>query len=162
MTIFIGDIFTVGSLGMLQTVNDDAATTVEQAIYSKLSADPAVSALVSTRIYPSVVPQGESMPAITYQMVSGVPEETTDTAQGWRVARFQITCWAETYSGAKTLAEAVRKDLHRYSGTVNSVVIDSVLLENETDMPNLSVGTDVLRRFGKALDFEIWFEEATS
>jgi len=143
-------------------VIDSSLTTIETAIYSKLTADATVDSLVSTRIFPNIVPQGESMPAVTYQMISAVPQETTDTAQGWRVGRFQITCWAETYSGAKELSEAVRKDLHRYSGTVNGVVIDSIMLENELDAPQLAAETDVLKRHGKILEFEIWFEEATS
>lgn len=162
MTNLIGNIITVGSLGMLKGITDASASTIESAIYTKLAADPVVSSLVSTRIFPNVIPQGESMPAIAYQMISGAREHTTDGPEGLCQARFQVTCWAGTYSEAKQLSEAVRKELDGYRGTVSSVVIDSILLENELDAPRLVGGVDVLKRFGKILDFVIWFEESTS
>lgn len=46
---------------------------------------------------------------------------------------FEIDCWADSYSGADTLAEAVRQELQGFSGTMGSDTVTSVTLDDEED-----------------------------
>lgn len=139
-----------------------AVTDIEGAIYYLLAADATVSGLVGTRIYPNLVPQAASLPAITYQQISGVREHTADGADGIVESRFQINCWASTYTGAKSLSDAVRKELDGYKGTVGSRNILFCFLADEDDMPQIAPETDVLQRYGKRLDFIFMYDEALS
>ena len=106
---------------------------IEEALVAILQADATVSGLVNDRIYPLVAPVGAELPAITYQRISGVRMETLQGPTGLAAPRFQFSCLANTYSQAKSLANAVRQALDGYSGTVNGVVIDSILCKNEQD-----------------------------
>lgn len=137
----------------------DYDNTIEAALVYILVNDIAVNMLVSTRIYPNVIPQDADMPAITYQQISGPRVHDMDGAVGMVKARFQFTCWAENYDKAKEIAGAVRLAIDGYSGTVLQTVIDGIHLGNEGDMPEMMPGADELSRYGKYLDFVIWFKE---
>lgn len=134
-------------------------TTIETAIYSILTADDTILSLVSTKIYPKILPQSSTVPAITYNQISGPRGHTMSGPDGTVASRYQINCWDSTYAGAKAIAEAVRKELDGYTGTVNSRQIDSIMLDNEGDMPDGENNINNVRRFGKMLDFIIFYQE---
>jgi hypothetical protein len=134
-------------------------SAIGSAIYSILANDAGVAALVSTRIYPTFVPQGASMPAITYQRIVAVRDHVLDGTTEMVAATYQINCWAETYAETRALSDAVRAALDDYEGTVNSVVIQNIHLTDEDDLSDRLPGDDVLNRHAKRLDFEVWFNE---
>jgi len=131
---------------------------IEKAIYSILTNDTDVKALVVKRVYPLIVAQGVAMPAITYQQIGGPRYHTTSGPIGMANTLYQINCWAESYDDMKDLSEKTRKALDGYSGTSASVVIDVIQMQDESDMPGLSADTNI-KRYGKRLDFRIWFKE---
>lgn len=128
-------------------------------IYSILANDADVAALVGTRIYPMFVPQGASMPAITYQRIVGVRDHVLDGTTEMAEAVYQINCWSDEYSETRDLADAVRGALDDYEGTVGGVVIQNIHLEDEDDLSDRIPGVDVLNRHAKRLDFTVWFNE---
>jgi len=81
--------------------------TIETDLYTTLSGNAGLSALVSTRIYPNLVPPNTANPCIDY---STVAESRVDTLAGisdMRRSMIQISCHADTYASAKGVAEAV-------------------------------------------------------
>jgi hypothetical protein len=147
---------------IIKTVDTDDDTTIETALFSILIADDTVGLSVTNRIYPNIVPQKAAMPAITYQQISGPRQHVMTDDSGLVQASYQINCWSKTYVGARELSEAVRKVLDGYNGTVNTRVIHAILLDDEGDMPQMQAESDVLLRYGKRLDFTIWYIEATT
>ena len=99
------------------------------------------------------------MPAIAYQQISGPRDHVMDGVSGLVNSRYQFNCWAESYAGAKNLSEAVRIELDSYSGTVNSREIEVIHLDNEGDMPMVVDDIEKLNRYGKRLDFIVWYKE---
>jgi hypothetical protein len=88
----------------------------EVRLVARLKAITAVAALVSDRVYPVLLPQGEPLPALVYEIESDRPE---GAAKGnCTAARIQLTvhCIGETtstahgYGAAHALADAVRGD----------------------------------------------------
>jgi len=142
-------------------ITSGGVTEIEEALTSLLKADGDVAAIVGTRVYPAAVYQGADMEAITYQQISGPRDETLDGPSGFVAYSCQINCWAEKYGEARALAAVVRKLLDGYSGTVGSVVIQAVHLEDEGDLPVMPAGKNVARRYAKRLDFTIWHDEIT-
>lgn len=139
-----------------------AVDTPEKAIVSILKNDGNVEPLVSTRIYPNEVPQGASMPAISYEQTSGDREHTMDGPVGMVPGGFILNCWASTYSEARTLSGYVRIALDGYEGTVGSQYFWVIFLENESDNLQRIPDVKVIRRYSKQLTFTVWFKEATS
>jgi hypothetical protein len=80
------------------------------------------------------------------------PDEMVET-------RYQISCWGEDYSDARSVADAVRGALSNFSGVAASITIDHATIINETDLPAYGNESDKITRFGKGIDFIIWFRE---
>lgn len=112
---------------------------IEQAIRYILVNDATVKA-ITTRCYPVMIPQGATMPLIRYQKVSGVRDHVLTGPTGLARPRIQVEAWAETYSGAKSLAAAIREALDGYIGTAASVAIGSCLIESERDIYESELG----------------------
>ncbi len=82
-----------------------------------------------------------------------------DGAEGMAECLYQIDCWGTTYDSVRNVADAVRGALSAYSGAAAGVTIDVAFLDNENDIPEYSKESDVAKRYGKQLDFTIWFRE---
>jgi hypothetical protein len=134
----------------------DYDSTAEAVLQRILIDAPVVSNLIGTRIYPNIVPQKAPMPAVTYQQISGPRLHDMQGAVGMAKARYQINCWAESYAKSKELDEAVRLTLDGYSSAGTIKVIHLV---DEGDLPKTIAGLDQLTRYGKRIDFLVWFTE---
>jgi hypothetical protein len=119
--------------------------TIKDDIYTRLSGDAGVTALVGTRIYRRVLPQDSTLPAITYTQVSERPLVNLDGENTTRNARFQFDCFGSTDSAAEDLADALRA----------AMITDSVFAsvrESQSD-----AYTDDAKQYQVSIDFSIWF-----
>jgi len=87
----------------------------EGAIRAAILASAPVAAMVGTRVYPMMLPQAPTFPAIVYQRISTVPDMLVE-GPGFAPIRMQLSMWATTFDGARTLADAVVTALHGYHG----------------------------------------------
>lgn len=90
-------------------------------------------AAVAGRVYPLRLPAQASLPAVVYQRISGARTYSHHGQAGGVAPRFQLACWAKRYSEARTTADAVRRKLTGYRGTVDDVRIDGIMIVNEID-----------------------------
>jgi len=130
---------------------------IEAALRTHALASAPLVALVGGRIYPSVLPQNPTYPAITYFRVSGPRLYDHGGASGMAEARIQFDCWASTYSAVKAVAAALRVALSGYSGTVGGVTIASIYLDSEIDSYEPNEGDTGDRRV--SMDFMIRYYE---
>lgn len=84
-------------------------------------------------VFPTRAPQGQAFPYIVYHVISDAPTDTKDGASELDVARVQISVFASTYASAVSLSDSIRSTIDRYRGTVESVVVDKIVFENEMD-----------------------------
>lgn len=106
--------------------------SIETELRDKLLADGTVSGLVGTRIYPVVLPQGVTYPAIAYSRVSGERLHHLGGASGRGLPRISFSMWGRTYTEAYSVADAVRHVLDGFNGLLTTIKA-SVLIENEMD-----------------------------
>ena len=130
-----------------------SATNIEEAIHDILIADSAVQAL-TTRCYPSTLPQDPAYPLILYMRVYGARENALEGPVGMANPHFQIETWAKTYAAAKALAQAVRNALNGYRGTSGTVRIGSFLIQSERDVYESAVACHRI-----IMDYSIWHDE---
>ncbi len=136
---------------------------IGEALVEWLLADSAIAALIGERLYPDVIPQDAARPAVAYQLidVQHVPSRTA----GAHLARslIQFTCDAETYSGAKALATAIRQCWSDVNDIVVDVWLQGALIVNELDEYSEQRAAPVVR-----VDVAIWhsvdltFQEGTT
>lgn len=77
-----------------------------------------VAALISTRMYPLVLPEPCTYPAATYQLISNIEENTLDAGAVSAKARVQIESWGTTLLEAQTVAKAIRAVLKDFAGAL--------------------------------------------
>lgn len=95
--------------------------------------------LVSSRAYPLVLPQKPTVPAITYQQISAVRVRNLPDGRAGKVRlRFQIDCWADTYTAVHALADSVKNLL--------DAAATERVLDNEFDLFDPEAGVNGLWR----------------
>ena len=117
----------------------------------------------ASRIYPEVLPQNATLPAIVIRIISQIAE--ADVANGdanYSHTRIQVDSYATTAIGSQDLAYAVRKSsgLQGFTGTMGTVTADKVYVENantfEIDSP--TDGSDAFR-YVTQVDYIISYQE---
>ena len=106
-----------------------------RAIYTILTEDAGVSAVVGTRVYPQVAAQGAAFPFVVYVLQDNSPSDTKSGVSTLDEVRYDIVAAAETYTELSSLTERIRLALDRYSGTVSGIVVDSIQF-TELDVDN--------------------------
>ena len=98
-------------------------------IYKALTDNAAVIAIVSTRVYPVVIPQTNDLPALVYSIGSAVPSHTNDGSSKLDKFQFQVYCLARSYAAVDNLAAKVRVALHGYK----TPIIQEIRYNTEMD-----------------------------
>ncbi len=83
---------------------------IEKDLYTALSG-------ITPRVYPLMLPEDATFPAITYQVVyDGANQPFNNSQVRSRDVRFQVDVFASSYSEAKALKEAVVTEVARLQG----------------------------------------------
>ncbi len=77
-------------------------------IYSTLTNDATLAALVGSRVYPSKLPQAVTFPAVMFTRVGGPRDVHLSGASGSGRPRYRFDCWADTHDGAEAVFNALR------------------------------------------------------
>lgn len=133
---------------------------LEHGIYNELKGAAGVLALVGTRIYPDVLPQDVTFPAIVYSRISAGKEHTQGKDSGLSETSIQISGWTGTALERISLRKQVRLTLQDFSGDLGgqSVIVRAVLMEDEVDFYD-----DSVKKYQFADDYTFWYlEDRTS
>ncbi|NUN51914.1 MAG: DUF3168 domain-containing protein [Planctomycetaceae bacterium] len=131
---------------------------VEEGLFTLFSTTAGITALIGAgaacRAYPMELPQDETLPALVYSRISGVPEHHLTGRANIGRARFQVDCYAATPAEVKALKEAVREALDHYSGAPAGEKIHAIYLESDRDFSEPSVDL-----YHVTLDFAVLHDE---
>ena len=112
-----------------------------------LNAQPAISAIIPSRLYAERLPQKPTLPAMTYSLISAVRVRDLSGPAYKSRSRVSFSCWATTQQGAYELARALRRTLDPFYGTSwADVVVSSVSIDNEFSFFEEEAGTVGLYR----------------
>ena len=132
---------------------------IEAGIYSRLSGSTAITALIGTRIYPQIVPQGASYPNARFTIIT---DEVINSSTGHttlRQASLQVDCYsANSYSGAINIADAITSQLNTNSTTFGSINVENSHVTSAGDEPAFlpTDGSDDYI-FGRSLDIDLFY-----
>ena len=105
------------------------------AINARLNGFAGLSSLVSTRIYPDVMPDLPVYPAVTYHQISSSSAKGALSDPPLVRSVFQVTAWAKSRIDARQVADQIRKSLDRYRQvTIASVKVDDCFYEDDSDL----------------------------
>ena len=104
--------------------------TIQSMLFDRLTTESGVSALVGARVYPGLLPQKATYPAISYGRVSNSGQWGTGTH---RESRFQFDCWAKTNVDVVALSAAVKGGLEEWGDVDGGYVVKMAWIVNELD-----------------------------
>ena len=128
--------------------------SVGTAIYNRLNATAGVTAIISDRTYPLVLPQGTKLPACTYQQISGPRIHAMGSDPGLTSPRYQVNAWSTSYEQALSLANQLRLSLQDYSGSTGGFEIQRIFFDNEMEISSVDKNEIV---YHIAQDYIIWY-----
>jgi hypothetical protein len=84
-----------------------------------LKAHAGLSALIDTRLYPSVLPEARAFPDVVYQVFTSPQTRYSGTVTAQPYIRF--ACWSYTHTLSWQVAEQVRQSLEGYHDSLGTV-----------------------------------------
>jgi hypothetical protein len=111
-------------------------------IYSLLTANSGVTALVGTKIRPMKAAQSDSYPYVIYESISTPSLQTKDGNSGWYKMRFQLSMLATSLSSVQSIATAIRNALDGQNGTIATYTVQAITFEDERDIFNDNSAVD--------------------
>ena len=93
-----------------------------------------VARLAPAAVYPLVLPQDPTLPAVTYRVISTIRQHAFGADSSIIETRVQVDSWGKTYTEARALGDEVITALSRFSGTVSGVVVHDIALDNEQEL----------------------------
>jgi len=132
---------------------------IAKAIHSLLVHNTSITDLVSTRIFPMVRDQLVGLPAITYQVISGIRSYDLTGPNGLVEGRVQINCFADDPLEAGELAAVVRAALNGHRGGAAGIDIELMLLDDQGDLPYIDPENEAQNVFAQMMDFYVLYKE---
>jgi hypothetical protein len=141
--------------------------TIEEGYYSYLTSVSAITALVSTRVFPLFVPQSlagasqdSRFPCLVYRSQLQVRGKSNAGTNGLNKTRIETHCWSTTDALAGALATTVISNLkNQHKTTWGTVKISNCNVESDDENLEQMVGNDGLLKFGVIFTASVWFIE---
>lgn len=100
---------------------------VESFLYNTLSP------LVSSKVYPLVIPQEKVPPLIVYVRSEGEELRNIEGPMGIFKDTFQVDCWGTSFSSARDLSKQAKAALIDSKGTYSDLEVMGVWFKSQTD-----------------------------
>jgi hypothetical protein len=131
--------------------------SLKAALYTYLTGNAGVAALVEDRIYPSFTgSMAAALPRVCYEIDRTTVERHLSGLTDITMASVSFQCWAEDSTGADGLAQTVRQALDAYKGTQSGVDILTVFYDSETDTIEVPDDGGSLPTYLRTITFRVW------
>jgi len=110
-----------------------ALPSLQRALYAYLSLHAPLTALVATRVYPSIAPSSAAFPYVTVQRLAVASLYHMGGASATFDTLVQVDCWSLSAIEAQQVAQVIRQSLDGFRGTWDGLEVDGVFVENELD-----------------------------
>ena len=107
------------------------AKGIKDVIYNKLSNTANVTAIVGTKIYPFLAISKVVEPYIVFEQTAIEPTDDKDGVSDLDTILFNVEMYSKTPSELEDLATKVRTVFDRFSGTVETIVVQSIQFTGE-------------------------------
>lgn len=94
-----------------------------------------IGGLIDARMYPQVLPQNVTFPAISYSMAARESVRDIPNGPAGRARpRITINAWALNYAQSEALSNAIRLRLDGFKGSMGASDIGAIRLDNVFDV----------------------------
>lgn len=131
---------------------------MEADLHSYLLANSGVASEIGTRLYPEILPQNPTLPAIVYTSISEQEEELMDaTSAGFMGRLVQFTAWARTAIDAEQAIQSIKDALRTLAVDNGESPVPTIGILRGANVENVRSGIDTTTGFYRRdADFRIW------
>lgn len=104
--------------------------TIDEGLVAYLLQSAGVTDLIGTRLRPGRLKQSDTLPAVTYTVLSELTDYGLSASSGLPVRRLQLDVWGQTYTSAQTVALKFRDLLNGYRGLMGDVYVQCSRVED--------------------------------
>ena len=115
----------------------------EDSLFSRLSQDAALTAMVSSRVYPVMAPQGVPSPYVVFNKVVEMQTGTYCASDPMVRDLFDFNSYAKSFKQARAVAKALRDSLVDFRGAMDGIHVAGIWLD--TEMQSLDVEPGLFR-----------------
>lgn len=126
---------------------------LEAGITTFILANGPLTAIISDRLYPDVLPQSPTLPALVYQVLPATLDYSHDGDSHLDRVRVQFSCWATSPTSAANLRETLRLALSGFSGQMGTAKVPAVFIEDQGGGQDEATGL-----FRKIVDGIFWHQ----
>lgn len=131
----------------------------EAVLRSVIIADATLLSHVGTRIYPVIAPASATLPFVTWRRAGIQRQHTLGLPVGVPRLSVEYSIFSATYEEAREVADRMRAVLDGYGGTVDTVTVKQVSLEQESDDFVDLAGAELPPVFQITMTFDVWWQE---
>jgi hypothetical protein len=126
---------------------------ITEGLFTLITGNAALAALIEERCYPVVLPPEPTLPALTYQVVSQIGVVTGST-EGPQRMRIQFDAFGASYGDADSTRDALRA---LFLG-MPVLLSDGTELQNAIRIQSIDYFDDDPRRYRCMSEFYLWFD----
>lgn len=136
-------------------------SSIKQSVRTRLLQSATITALVGANVFTGRSDQGQALPRINIQRISGGQEHDLDGAAANANPRIQIDCYAATDIACDTLADAVRNMLDGYTGVMGTHFVDVAYQDDRHDGEDAPIDGSDVATYRVTQDYFIRYTEPT-
>jgi hypothetical protein len=133
-----------------------AVPSLARALYSFLSTYPPLTAIVGTRIFPSIAPTSSPFPYITLQDLNIASHYYLDGATATFDSMVQIDCWSLEPMQAHQMARIIRNSMDGMPAAWDGLEVDGVFVDSELDAPEPAQDGSERAYYRRILTISCW------
>jgi hypothetical protein len=130
---------------------------IGKGVRNYLVSKSAVTDLVSTRIYPAVLPQAATLPAVVYSVITNVPNDDVLGSSGSVTASVQLDIYSDSHITTNNISEQIRLQMQGYSGAMGDETVGASRLLNRFEQYEKPVDGSDLGRHRVIMTFDITY-----
>lgn len=129
---------------------------IDANVYAYLKAQTAITAVSSTRIYNTILPEKPTYPAITFRAELHDIDNVFGGSTGFARSDYYVDAWATTITAANALAKLIKTALKDHTGSFGGITVQEIFIT----MGPIPVFENSVRAFRVTQMFSIWHGEA--
>lgn len=132
---------------------------ISQAVFEYLKTRDEIVGRVGDRIYPIVLPQDASLPAIVYSPVLANYDSALQGDTGYVRQTMQFVCHDRTYKKSRELSRMVKRAFQDYHGDMCGLWIEAVFIKTDYEYNGNTALKYDTEEYMSSIEFDIQFNE---
>ena len=131
-------------------------------IATRLETHAETAPVFGSRVFPVIAPQNTPYPLVCYRRLSASPVTSLSGNVGRPVVTIETKIYAHSYAEALDAAEAVRKALDKFTGTLEGCTIQRTTWSQESDNAEVPQDGQMLPDYTVSHSYEMRVEDSSA